>query len=220
MVWTIIIVSVFVLFVFIAIMKINIDLKYRHYQDDDLLEIKVSIWKMRVYTFSAPVIKVDDDTASVVVEEEQEIAGMESKKKIPITPELIIEDLRWLRDFLKHVVGLHKIIRRFLRKMNVNELTWHTDIGVGNAAHTAQLTGVIWTLKGSIIGLIGNHMRMRLMPKLTINPHFQAVVSHTYLSCMFSFRMGHAIVAGLMLLKHWRRRPEMTRPSSSVEKNM
>jgi nitrate reductase gamma subunit len=220
MVWTIIILALILLLAVIVITQVKIDVNYRHYQDDDLLEAKVFIWKMRVYTFSAPVIKIDDDSAAVIVEDEKEIAGIKTKNKLPITPELIIEDLRWLKDFLEHVVGLHKILRRFLKKVNVNKLTWHTDIGVGDAAHTAQLVGAIWTIKGSIVGLIGNTMRVKLMPKLTIDPHFQAMVSHTYLSCMISFRIGHAIIAGLMLLKHWRRRPKRVRTNPSVEEKM
>ncbi|MFC0473247.1 DUF2953 domain-containing protein [Halalkalibacter kiskunsagensis] len=220
MIWMIVIGALILLGLFIIITKVNIDISYRHNQDDDLLEVKVSLWRMRVYTFSAPVIKLDEDSASLLVEEEQKIGMMESKKKKkPITPELILEDLRWLRDFLKHVVGLHNIVRRFLKKVSVNRFTWHSDIGVGDAAHTAQLAGAIWALKGSIIGIIGNSMRMKFMPKLSIDPQFQGVVSHTYLSCMFSFRIGHAIVAGLMLLKHWRRRPKMPK-AESVEKNM
>ncbi|GAE34146.1 DUF2953 domain-containing protein [Halalkalibacter akibai] len=220
MVWTYIIIGLIFLFVVIAITKVKIDILYRHHQDDDLLEVKTFIWKMRVYTFSAPVIKVDDDSASVIVEDEHEIAGMKMKNKLPITPELIVEDLRWLKRFLDHVVGLHKIVRKFLKKVHVNHFRWHSDIGVGDAAHTAQLIGAIWALKGSIIGIVGNTMRIRKMPKLTINPHFQAMVSHTHLSCIISFRIGHAIIAGLMLLKHWRRRPKRVRTNASVEKNM
>jgi hypothetical protein len=219
MIWIIVIGAIILLTFVIVITKVNIGVEYRHNQDDDLLEVKVSLWRMRIYTFSAPVIKLDDDSASLIVEEEQKIGKMESKKKKPITPELILEDLRWLRDFLNHVVGLHKIVRSFLKKVRVNRITWHSDIGVGDAAYTAQLVGAIWALKGSIIGLIANSMRMKFMPKLSIDPHFQTVVSHTYLSCMFSFRIGQAIVAGLMLLKHWRRRPKMSK-ADSVEKNM
>ncbi|WP_227936591.1 DUF2953 domain-containing protein [Alkalihalobacillus deserti] len=220
MVWTIVIVGLILLFIVIAITKVKINCQYRHNQDDDLLEVIVTIWKIKVYTFSAPIIKIDSDSATILVEEEQEIAGVQSKKKLPITPELILGKLRWLRDFIDHVIGLHKIVRRFLKKVSVNKFTWHTDIGVGDAAYTAQLAGAVWTLKGSIIGMIGNTMRIKLMPKLSITPQFQAVVSHTYFSCIFSFRIGHAIVAGLMLLRHWKRRPKFERPSSSVQKNM
>ncbi|WP_332634415.1 DUF2953 domain-containing protein [Halalkalibacter flavus] len=219
MVWTIIISAIIILFTIIIFSRVKIYIDYRHNQDDDLLDAKVTFWGMRIYTFSAPVIKIDDDTASLIVEEEQKIAGIESKKALPVTPELLQHYFRWLKDFLDHVVGLHKIVRKFLKKVRVNSFTWHTDIGVGDAAHTAQLAGAIWGVKGNIIGLVGNYMRMKFMPKLTIDPHFQAMVSHTYLSCMFSFRIGHAIVAGLMLLKHWRRRPKMSK-TNSVEKNM
>ncbi|MCL7747809.1 DUF2953 domain-containing protein [Halalkalibacter alkaliphilus] len=219
MVWTIIISAIIILFTIIIFSKVKIYIDYQHNQDDDLLDAKVTFWGMRIYTFSAPVIKIDDDSASLIVEEEQKIAGIESKKALPVTPELLQHYFRWLKDFLDHVVGLHKIVRKFLKKVRVNSFTWHTDIGVGDAAHTAQLAGAIWGVKGNIIGLVGNYMRMKFMPKLTIDPHFQAMVSHTYLSCMFSFRIGHAIVAGLMLLKHWRRRPKMSK-TNSVEKNM
>ncbi|MDT8859387.1 DUF2953 domain-containing protein [Alkalihalobacillus sp. MEB130] len=219
MVWAIILIALLVLFLLVVVSKVKIYVDYRHNKDDDLLDAKVTFWGMRVYTFSAPVIKIDDDSASLIVEEEQKIAGFETKKALPITPELLDKYFHWFKDFLDHVVGLHKIVRKFLKKVNVNSLTWHTDIGVGDAAHTAQLAGAIWGVKGNIIGLIGNYMRMKFMPKLTIDPHFQAMVSHTYFSCMFSFRIGHAIVAGLMLLKHWRRRPKLSQ-SESVEKNM
>ncbi|GAE25840.1 hypothetical protein JCM9140_1858 [Halalkalibacter wakoensis JCM 9140] len=219
MVWTIVILALILLFIIVAASKIKIYVDYKHNKDDDLLEAKVTFWGMKVYSFSAPVIKVDDDSASLIVEEEQKIAGMETKKALPVTPELLHDYFRWLKDFLDHVVGLHKIVKKFLKKVSVNSFTWHTDIGVGDAAHTAQLAGAIWGVKGNIVGLIGNYMRMKFMPKLSVDPHFQAMVSHTYLSCMFSFRIGHAILAGLMLLKHWRRRPKMSQ-TNSVEKNM
>ena len=42
----------------------------------------------------------------------------------------------------------------FLKKVNVTELEWHSTMGVGDAALTGMLTGALWTIKGSIIGMI------------------------------------------------------------------
>lgn len=219
MTWMIIIAILLILFCIIIVTKVKVQTMYRHRKDDDLLEVKVYVWWIRVYTFSAPVIKLDDDSFSLEVEEEQQIGPTESKKKGRITPQIVVEKLRLLRDFLDHVVGLHKIIKRFLKKVKVHNFEWHSGIGVADAAYTAQLTGVVWSLKGAIVGVLSKYMRLQQMPKLSVEPHFQMMITHTNLSCMISFRIGQAMIAGLMLLKHWRRRPKF-KQSHSVEENM
>lgn len=219
MIWLIVTASLVILFVFIAITKVTVKTTYRHHQDDDLLDVHVSLWWMRVYTFSAPLIQLDDNSASLVVEEEQKIGKKKTKKTGKITVQTIVDDLQLFNRFLQHVVGFHNILRRFLKRVSVHNFEWRTEVGVGNAAYSAELAGAVWTLKGSIIGLVGNYMKMKQMPKLNVQPHFQENISRTYFSCMISFRIGHAIVAGLMLIRHWKRRPTLSR-SNSVEENM
>ncbi len=41
-----------------------------------------------------------------------------------------------------------------MRKVTVKQFEWHSMIGVGDAAHTGMISGAIWTLKGSIVGII------------------------------------------------------------------
>jgi hypothetical protein len=56
------------------------------------------------------------------------------------------------------------------------------------------------------------------MPQLTVTPHFQAAVIHTELTCMFQFRIGHAILAGLKLIKFWKGgKPRLKRKSDFQE---
>ena len=38
------------------------------------------------------------------------------------------------------------------------------------------------------------------MPKLLVTPHFQFAILQTHLTCIFQFRIGYAILAGLKLL--------------------
>ncbi|WP_088103828.1 DUF2953 domain-containing protein [Halalkalibacter urbisdiaboli] len=217
MVWLIVASVIILLFLIILIAKITIEVHYRHKFDDDLLEIKVSVWKMRVYTFSAPLIKFDFKSRSIVVDEEMEIGGQEKSKIASITKDIILKDLRKMNEVLQHVAGLHKIIKRFLSRISVHELNWKSGFGIGDAAHTGQLLGTVWMLKGSIIGVIGNYMKMKQLPKVAVTPHFQGTISYTNLSCMFSFRVGHAILAGLMIVRHWKRRPKLFQ-SHPIEK--
>ncbi len=218
--WLMVIISLLiVLFVLVAVTKVTVKTTYRHQQDNDLLEVKVFLWGLKVYSFSAPLIKIDKDSASIIVKEKQKIGMKNIKKTDAITVQTMVDSFQHFKEFLRHVIGFHKIVKRFFQKVSIYDLKWHTDIGVGDAAYSAQLTGVLWTIKGSIMGLIGNYMKLKQMPKLSVHPHFQEVFSYTYFSCMISFRIGHAIIAGLMLIKHWKRRPTLTRPNS-VEENM
>ncbi len=49
------------------------------------------------------------------------------------------------------------------------------------------------------------------MPNLSVTPHFQFAILQTQLTCIFQFRIGHAILAGLKLIKFWKGgRPQFT----------
>ncbi|MFL6557812.1 MAG: DUF2953 domain-containing protein, partial [Bacillus sp. (in: firmicutes)] len=108
------------------------------------------------------------------------------------------------KKILHHVIGLHLIVKSFFRKVSIKKLDWDTLIGAGDAAHTGMITGAIWALKGSIIGIISHYLRLREVPKVTVTPHFQAAVIQTRLTCIIQFRIGHAILAGLKLIKFWK----------------
>ena len=108
------------------------------------------------------------------------------------------------KELLQHVISFHRIVRYFLRKVSVRKLEWHSVIGVGNAALTGTLTGALWSVKGGVLGVISNYMRLKDMPNLSITPSFQKAYSQTQLSCMIQFRIGYAMVAGLKLVKFWK----------------
>ncbi|WP_096202677.1 DUF2953 domain-containing protein [Bacillus sp. FJAT-45350] len=195
------------LLLFLAITKITVTISYVHNADDDLLNIVVKAWGIRLYKLSAPLIKIDENSPSIIVEEEQEIGSVEQEKKVKITVDYIIKEIRKMRDFLEHVVGFHTIVRRFLGHITVHKFEWKSLIGVSDASHTGIVAGVVWSLKGGIVGIVGNYMKIKEKPIIMIQPHFQAMISKTDLKCIISFRIGHAIKAGLLIVKHWKRRP-------------
>ncbi|WP_247747153.1 DUF2953 domain-containing protein [Alkalihalobacillus sp. BA299] len=212
-IFILVIAILFLLLFIIFITKLNIFIRYYHNGDDDELMVRIRAWKVFSYTFQAPLIKIDNDSPSLIVEEEQGVGGMANEKKVKITFETIIRDLKEFMDFLQHVVGFHKIVRRFLSHVSVKDMRWTTDIGVSDAALTGFLTGMAWSVKGGIVGLISNYTKMKGLPKIAITPHFQQTLSHTELKCIVSFRIGHSIIAALLMLRHWRRRPALFQAS-------
>lgn len=203
-VWILII--LLVLFVIILLTKIKVKIRYQHLHDNDEFIIKLSAWfGLLRYTINIPVIHVDLDSASVDVKEN---TGMSEQTKVEtnkrFTPEDIINTMKNMKRILEHVVGFHKIIRQFLKKVQVKQFEWRSRIGVGDAAHTGTLIGACWAIKGSIIGLLTNSLHFRVMPFCSITPDFQEQKAETAIICILRFRIGQAIMTGIKLLRYWK----------------
>ena len=209
LIWLYISLSVLVLLLLLIIFtKLTIIVNYLHHNDDDLrLEFRVWFGLIK-YRINVPLIKIDDNSPSVVVKHhsymgEAPNAGTDHKVE-QITKHKVMKSMEKAKDLLQKVVRMHVIVRKFFRKISIKKFEWQTYVGVGDAAHTAIAVGALWTLKGSMVGLLSNYLKLIVMPQLTITPHFQAAVIQTRLTCIFQFRIGHAILAGLKLIKFWR----------------
>jgi hypothetical protein len=205
--WVVIGITIFIILLPFA--KITVNFRFFHDQDNDDLNVKIStFFGLASYKISIPVLKVDDASAAIVVKEEQHSAISDSEKTGKITPEIILRDLRKVIDFLEHVIGFHKIVKRFLRKMSMTKFLWKSSFGVGDAAVTGTLVGAAWGIKGTALGIISHYINLRVDPIIEVHPNFQKLTSHTELSCIFSFRLGYAILAALQIVKHWKKRPK------------
>jgi hypothetical protein len=198
---------IIILVVIIIITKIRITVDYRHEGDDDSLRIKISAWRVLSYTYEVPSIAVDEDTPSLLLKKEKQLGKNEKKEsRSKITLDDILSRMKETQRLLGKIEGLHKIIKRFLRRVAVSNVQWHTQFGLGDAALTGTASGAVWMLKGNIIGLIGHFTDLKNAPKLSVQPLFQVAYSQMSLSCMISFRIGHAMRAGLQIVKFWKGR--------------
>ena len=208
--WLILVLSILLLlFILILFTKLTVHINYYHHNDNDDLKVVFKIWFGLIkYKINVPLIKVDDNSPSIIIKSNKKM-GESSQKSgkediNQITTEDVENNLSNGKKILKHVFGLHRIVRNFLRKVTIKSFEWDTLIGVGDAAQTGTITGAIWAIKGSLIGILSHYLKLKVMPKITVTPHFQAAVIQTRLSCIIQFRIGHAILAGLKLLKFWR----------------
>ncbi|MED4464137.1 DUF2953 domain-containing protein [Metabacillus fastidiosus] len=198
-----------VLMLCILIMRIIVTVDLLHIGDNDHFKIKLrTFFGIIRYTINIPIVKVDEHGPNIVYKKEtetgEETKEDEKKKVNKITPDDILTNLKNIKEIVEHVVGLHKIIRKFLKKVKIESFNWHSQIGIGDAAHTAFIVGLAWALKGNVVGLIGNYMHLRTKPEIAITPAFNIVCSKTKLTCIFHFRIGNAMFAGIRLLKYWK----------------
>lgn len=196
------------LIVLVLFTKLSIYIRYFHHQDNDDLKIEFKAWFGLIkYKIDVPLIKVDDDSPSIILKGDSKTGSQESEsnpKINKITPRKVISSLKNYKEILKHVIQFNKILQKFLQKVSLKEFQWSSTLGLGDAALTGMLTGGLWTIKGSVLGLLSHYFRMAAEPKIMVIPQFQQMVLHTELSCMFQFRIGHAIIAGLKLIKFWK----------------
>jgi hypothetical protein len=226
LIWLTIALIIFLfLFILIIFTKLTISINYYHHNDNDDLKIEFKVWFGLIkYKINIPLIKIDDNSPSVIVKtkesKEQPSDKTAEKKFNQITPGDVINSLKTAKELLLHVFNLHVIISKFFSKVTIKQFEWHSMIGIGDAAHTGTLTGALWAIKGSIVGLLSHYLKMKEMPKITVTPHFQLAVIQTRFSCIFQFRIGQAILAGLKLIKFWKGgRPHFkSKTNSSKEK--
>ncbi|WP_196220139.1 DUF2953 domain-containing protein [Terrilactibacillus tamarindi] len=115
-------------------------------------------------------------------------------------------DLSHLEDFLsKQELSIPHIKKspqyKLLEKtIHINKLTWNTNLGFGDAAITATCCGLAWTIKGMI-----SHYAKQLLnypPSLHISPDYTKNTFSSEVMCIFSFKLGKAIVTAYKLSKY------------------
>lgn len=199
------------LFILIIFTKLTIFINYFHHNDNDNLTIEFRVWFGLIkYKKNLPLIKIDEDSPSLVVKSKSETENSpnEGKKSGHNVRQIGKDDLmttfKNTKELFERVLHLNIIVRKFFEKVTVKQFDWHTMIGVGDAAQTGIIAGAIWTVKGSIVGLLSHYLKLKQMPNLSVSPQFQLAIIQTRFSCIFQFRIGHAILAGLKLIKFWK----------------
>lgn len=207
--WLLTIVGLLVfLFFIVAITKLTVIIDLHHAGDDDHIIIKLFAWSGIIrYTIKIPLIKIDKESPGIVVKHEENAGDQTDKSnkgKDKFTPREILRGFEDTAKIVQHVVHLHKIVRQFLSKVYITKFNWNTTLGIGDAAQTGLIVGLGWSLKGTLLGVISQYMKLMVHPAISITPSFQIPISETKLSCIFHFRIGHAILAGIRLVKYWK----------------
>lgn len=85
-------------------------------------------------------------------------------------------------------------------RIYIKKLKWHTVFGVGDAAETGILTGLMWNIKTLLTSTMAIMFKGVSIPDLKIVPYFNETVFSTKFDCILSIRIGHAIIASIIFL--------------------
>ncbi|WP_194841377.1 DUF2953 domain-containing protein [Salinibacillus xinjiangensis] len=208
--WWIILVVILIIFaVFMTILmftRVHISILYKHERDQDYLRVIIQFWMFIRIEKEIPIVEIKDR-----MEARAEMTGSTDKEEQSMGFfDKLLDRLEMLKNFMSTIQQIWPTIKSFLQKVRIHTLTWQTQIGmVDDAAITGTISGVIWGIKGSVIGMLHQYMNVLAAPKILVNPVFQKNIAATYLECMFSFKIGQAITA-FMQINRQRKKDEVS----------
>ena len=194
-------ISILILLICICAMKVNVIVNYALINQKQSLTLIIKIFSLKIYTYNMP-----QNKAEVKTEREATAVANESKSKKLNFLTLLIA-FQKIKEWETYILRFHKLIRPKFKNVTVHKFQWNTECGLGDAAITAQAIGYLWTAKSMLAGLLSVYLTVPALPELRVAPIYQHQLTQTQFNCMFSFRIGHAIRAGISVLLHWRKRP-------------
>lgn len=113
-------------------------------------------------------------------------------------------DAKMVKDFLHLLNESKHTLRKFLKKTIVHELSWVSMIGAGDAALTGKIIGAAWSIKGIVQMLVYQFLTIRCRPCLDVSGFYNHKVTSTEFHCIFSIRVGDAILTAVQILRYWK----------------
>ncbi len=92
-----------------------------------------------------------------------------------------------------------KIFIYINRRIVFDKIAWATEVGTGDAANTAIVTGSFWLFKSNLFSLLKKQVNLK---DLTVNvvPYYEGEKFNTSFHCIFTLKTGYIIIAGLKIL--------------------
>lgn len=202
--------SLFFLLILIMVLSSQVVIKghLRRFGHNDDAEVNITaLFGIIRYTLKVPIIQFTGTSVQLKEEVSKTSAGINTWKEFneDIDADKVVSAVHKFKHLLQMTRNLTGWARKTLTKVRLLEWNWNTSVGTGDAMWTAMSTGVVWSVKTSIIGLISQMVKLKTQPKMNVQPIYQRTAFTTEWSCIAQIRFGYAILAGLQLLVRMRK---------------
>lgn len=189
----------------ILMSKITFHLKVVKKNRDDSIIMNVKLlYGLISLHYEVPAIVIKSWQEGVWIEKNQSdnlLKGHASNGEQVINQEKVHKWKDEFREILSATQELKRWVKSTLNHVSVKQFDWSTDISLSDAAYTAMLTGMLWSLKSVLVGWLSYQISFIQRPKLLIVPVFGSPpLFITELTCVAEIRCSHAIYAAFSLL--------------------
>lgn len=202
--WAWLLLILAVVFLLIMLSSIKIRLHYSRMHDNDSFSVHFrALYGMIQYKLEMPVIQFKGIRHGVDVKAEQvnEASGkMITEGMGTITQEKVVHVFERMKEILQATLGMKEWIKETMAHVTCTDLRWDTRIGIGDAPETAITTGVIWTLKSSVLAYLFQFLCRDTRPRVRVMPQYNQNTFSTDFSFDARIRMTHAMWSGIRLV--------------------
>ncbi|PAF36249.1 hypothetical protein CHH69_11030 [Terribacillus saccharophilus] len=96
---------------------------------------------------------------------------------------------------LQRIWSSFPYLLQITKSAELQQLRWHTTIGMSDAALAGTMVGLVWTIKGIANQIIRSNFQIRQPFDLQVQPIFQTSFFDTSFQCIVSIRTGKAMQA-------------------------
>ncbi len=189
----------------ILLVPVRINLFFLREDKDDHLVIRINTFFSAVRILvEVPLLK-QETPLDVTLEAEVKAGGdglVEEKKKKFTVFDLNLEKLQWLLWVYQNNRRLVMYAIRFMTQaLTVERFHFSFSGGLNDAALTGLLFGAGWTVAANLLALAQKKVHFRERPQVDLRPDFrQAPGQYTRFDTVISCRVGHFLLAGLLLI--------------------
>lgn len=103
------------------------------------------------------------------------------------------------RELYNHVDNFPSWMNNILSHLQCVKLRWYTNLGIGDCASTAMLSGSLWGVKSSLIGFASTKISLQTMPELAVNPQYNQSIFATEMQSVLKMRLFYLLWGSLNL---------------------
>lgn len=183
----------------LLVSKVSFEVFYSRVKDNDRLYIYCkAIYGLIQYRFEVPVIAFKGFQKGVMFKEEhvnERGHRLLGEGTAEINKDKVIRYFRKAKIFVEATYHMRDWLYDTMSKVTCTHLNWSTRIGLGDAPETAITTGIVWTLKSSLLTFMFTHIKRCGNPNIQVIPDYRQTVFTTELMWKGRMRFDQACVS-------------------------
>lgn len=184
--------------------RVDVKIKFQKEGENDFLRISARFFHLITVRKEIPLLSLGEEGISLKHQTEAPLLK-EKKKRTMVTYRKIKQVRLKMKRIVDRAHDFYRMVRLFLAKIKVTRIDWSTEVGAGDAATSAILSGIIWSLKGSLLMVLDHYVTLSQRPNLRVVPNFQESVFRTDIDLSLTFPLGQAMKTAFQLLRYWRK---------------
>jgi hypothetical protein len=158
----------------------------------------IALFGLLRYHVKVPVLFFENRELKLKAQTEGPVIGV-NETETEIDKNAIERFFDRFMDILRFTRDLSGLAKHLLSRVKLTEWRWSTAVGTGDAVSTAMATGLAWSVKTTVTGVLSQLVRLRANPHMEVSPHFNRSVFETTLTCTAKIRAIHLMLAGFRL---------------------